>query len=200
MMNINKSYWNKLYINNALGWDIGYASPPIKQYIDQLIDKNLKILIPGGGNGYEADYILKKGFKNIRYLDYSESAVSSFKKKFPEFPAEQIFCEDFFEHQNHYDLIIELAFFTSIIPEQRGLLAQKIFDLLNIGGKYVGLFFNHEFKLNEPPFGAIKETYLELLIDKFSVKTFGTSYNSIKPRAGRELFFIFQKLENGKYL
>ena len=39
----------------------------------------------------------------------------------------------------------------------------------------------------------MKETYLELIKDKFSVKTFEVAYNSIKPRAERELFFIFEK-------
>jgi len=66
-------------------------------------------------------------------------------------------------------------------------------NLLNVGGKYVGLFFNHEFKLNKPPFGAMKETYLELMENLFSVKTMELANNSIKPREGRELFFIFEK-------
>jgi len=193
MQKIDKDYWNNLFINNQLGWDIGYVSTPLKDYIDQLTNKNLKILIPGGGNGYEADYLYIKGFRNTFYLDYSEEAVKSFRKLSPNFPASNIFIEDFFAHNNKYDLILELAFFTSIIPENRKKLAEKIYDLLNIGGKYAGVFFNHEFKLNKPPFGAIKETYLELVKDKFKVKTFDIAYNSIKPRAGRELFFIFEK-------
>jgi len=193
MLQINKSYWENLYKNNQLGWDIGYISTPLKEYIDQLTDKNLKILIPGSGIGYEAEYLYNKGFLQTFYLDYSKAAVKNFKKKSPEFPAENIIEKDFFEQQGNYDLILELAFFTSIIPEEREKLADKIFRLLKPGGKYVGVFFNHEFKLNEPPFGAMKETYLELIKDKFKVKTFKIAYNSIKPRAGRELFFIFEK-------
>ncbi|NPA68931.1 MAG: methyltransferase [Chlorobi bacterium] len=193
MFEINASYWNNLYRKNNLGWDIGYVSPPLKKYFDQLTNKKLKILIPGGGNGYEADYLYKKGFLQTFYLDYSDEAVKSFRKLHPGFPAENIIQEDFFKHKNKYDLIIELAFFTSIIPDNREKLANKIYDLLNPNGKYVGLFFNHEFKLDKPPYGAMKETYLELIKDKFTVKTFEIAYNSIKPRAGRELFFIFKK-------
>ena len=193
MLQINKSYWENLYKKNQLGWDIGYISTPLKEYIDQLTNKNLKILIPGGGIGYEAEYLYNKGFLQTYYLDYSKEAVKNLKKKSPEFPAENIIEKDFFEHQGNYDLILELAFFTSIIPEEREKLADKIFELLKSGGKYVGVFFNHEFKLSEPPFGAMKETYLELIKDKFKVKTFEIAYNSIKPRAGRELFFIFEK-------
>ena len=68
-----------------------------------------------------------------------------------------------------------------------------MYELLISGGKYVGLFFNHEFKLNKPPYGAIKETYLELMKNLFDIKTFEPAYNSIKSRAGNELFFIFEK-------
>ena len=192
-MKLDKNYWDQLYINKTLGWDIGYISPPLKNYFDQLSNKNLKILIPGGGTGYEVEYLYNKGFKNTYYLDYSKYAINSFQKKSPSFPKANIISEDFFNHKGSYDLIIELAFFTSIDPENREQLANKIYELLNTGGKYVGLFFNHEFKLNKPPYGAMKETYLELIKDKFSVKTFEVAYNSIKPRAGRELFFIFEK-------
>jgi len=45
----------------------------------------------------------------------------------------------------------------------------------------------------------MKETYLELIKDKFKVKTFEIAYNSIKPRAGRELFFIFVKRLIGQF-
>ncbi len=192
-MKINKDYWEKLYANKELGWDIGYVSTPLKEYADRLTDKEISILIPGGGSGYEASYLYKKGFRNTFYLDYSEEAVKIFRKRDSLFPEANIINDDFFNHNGNYDLILELAFFTSIVPEDREKLALKIYDLLLPGGKYVGLFFNHEFKLNKPPFGAMKETYLELIKDKFRVKTFEIAYNSIKPRAGRELFFIFEK-------
>ncbi|NPA44566.1 MAG: methyltransferase [Chlorobi bacterium] len=193
-MVINKEYWENLYKNKTLGWDIGYVSPPLKAYFDQLKNKEIKILIPGAGNGYEANYLINKGFLNTYYLDYSENAIKSFTENFPNFPKENIIKEDFFKHNKKYDLIIELAFFTSIEPENREELAKKMYNLLNQKGKYVGLFFNHEFKLNKPPFGAMKETYLELIKDLFSVKIMEISYNSIKPREDRELFFIFEKL------
>jgi len=50
----NKEFWEKKYSNDETGWDIGYASTPLTNYFDQLTNKDLKILIPGGGNSYEA--------------------------------------------------------------------------------------------------------------------------------------------------
>ena len=38
------------------GWDIGYVSTPIKEYFNQVKNKELKILIPGGGNSYKLNF------------------------------------------------------------------------------------------------------------------------------------------------
>jgi hypothetical protein len=64
-MYLDEIYWNDKYIKNNIGWDVGYISAPLMEYIDQLTDVNLKILIPGGGNSYEAEYLHKKGFTNV---------------------------------------------------------------------------------------------------------------------------------------
>ena len=62
MLKLNSKFWNQRYLENDTGWDIGYISTPIKEYFDQINNKKLKILIPGGGNSYEAEYLYKKGF------------------------------------------------------------------------------------------------------------------------------------------
>ena len=43
---MNKEYWEQRYTNQETGWDIGSSSTPLKEYIEQLENKNLKILIP----------------------------------------------------------------------------------------------------------------------------------------------------------
>ena len=52
-----RAYWSKRYKEERTGWDIGFPSLPLKTYIDQLENKDLKILIPGAGNAYEAEYL-----------------------------------------------------------------------------------------------------------------------------------------------
>ena len=49
---LDEAYWNSQYNANTTGWDLGQVSPPLKAYIDQLTNKNLRILIPGCGNTY----------------------------------------------------------------------------------------------------------------------------------------------------
>jgi SAM-dependent methyltransferase len=193
MINLNRSYWDRLYDTGQTGWDIGYVNTPLKVYFDQLSDKSIRVLVPGAGKGYEVDYLFKNGFKNVFWSDFSASAAKYFKNLSPDFPEDQILLKNFFELDETFDLIVESAFFTSVEPEQREQLAHKMFRLLKPGGKYVGLFFNHEFGFDHPPYGAVKETYIELVKELFTIKTLEPAYNSIKARAGRELFFIFEK-------
>ncbi len=185
-------YWDKIYESERLGWDIGYVSTPLKEYFDQLEDRNLRILIPGAGNGYEVEYLFKKGFVNTFLLDFSQKAIDSFLKRFPGFPRDRILHENFFEHTGSYDLIVEQTFFSSLPPASRPAYADKMYRLLVPGGKLAGLLFNHEFPYDKPPFGGTPEEY-RALFAKFRFRVFQTAYNSIKPRQGRELFILLEK-------
>jgi len=186
--NYNSEFWENKYIKNQIGWDIGYIATPIKEYFSQFKDKTVKILVPGAGNAYEVEYLYNAGFKNIFLLDFAEFAINNFKNRIKYFPENQIIKEDFFLHTEQYDIIIELAFFSSIKKEIRPNYASKIYDLLLPKGKFIGLLFNHEFEKNYPPFGGTKEEYLNLFKPYFNIKTMEVAYNSIKPRANRELF------------
>ena len=192
-MKLDKDFWNNTYINKQPGWDIGYVSTPLKEYFDQIINKGIKILIPGAGNAYEVEYLYRLGFKNVFLLDYAELAINNFKKRLPEFPEDHILIEDFFEHSNKYDLIVEQTFLTSFDKPIRMSYAKKMHELLNQGGKLVGLLFNHEFGNNHPPFGGTLEEYKTLFSPYFKFKTMDIAYNSIKPRKDRELFFNLVK-------
>jgi methyl halide transferase len=196
--NLTENYWTNRYIDQNTGWDIGYPSTPLKEYIDQLTNKNIRILIPGAGNAYEAEYLYAQGFKNIFILDISPIPLQNFKDRNLNFPKQQLTEADFFEHQGKYDLIIEQTFFCSFEPtkENRNNYGKKMAQLLNPKGKLVGIWFDIslvEANMDKRPFGGDKEEYLEYLTPHFDVKIFETCYNSIAPRAGQELFGIFIK-------
>ncbi|MNY60622.1 hypothetical protein D3C86_1972000 [compost metagenome] len=61
--------------------------------------------------------------------------------------------------------------------------------LLAPGGKLTGLLFNRTFEQPGPPFGGDKKEYEALFSSNVRIKKMETCYNSIKPRAGFELFF-----------
>lgn len=194
MANIkNSEFWDSLYQFGQQGWDIGYPSPPICSFLEKEVPKDTKILIPGAGNAYEAECLHKAGFTDVSVLDFAETALTNFRNRCPDFPKEKILCEDFYRHSRQYELIIEQTFFSSVQPEMRECFVDKIYDLLMPGGRYAGLLFKHEFECEGPPFGAQDNDYLNFFSGKFEILRFETAQNSIKPRAGRELFFIFRK-------
>lgn len=201
------SYWQNRYKDSDTPWDIGYASPPLVAYFDKLIEKdennlennkNLKILIPGAGSSYEAEYLHKKGFKNVFVIDLAASPLEEFSKRCPTFPKEHLIQDDFFkfegehsEYFNFFDLIVEQTFFCALDPRLRREYAKKMNQLLKKEGKLIGLLFDFPIREEQdsPPFGGNANEYREIFEPYFEIKTLKRCYNSIKPRQGTELFF-----------
>lgn len=193
-MDQDNEYWDKHYGDTQPGWDIGYVSTPIKEYIDQLTDKSIRILIPGAGNAYEAEYLHENGFDNVFVIDWSKNAKDNFLSRCKDFPGDNFLVENFFEHKGEYDLIIEQTFFCAINPAARRHYAEKMYELLKPGGKLAGLLFDDKLNDDGPPYGGSREEYVSYFKPYFEFRVYETARNSIKPRAGRELFINFVKL------
>lgn len=192
-MNFNAEYWQNRYLNNETGWDVKEITVPLKDYIDQLKDKNLSILIPGAGNGYEYEYLIENGFNNVTVIDIAEQPLTNIRNRVKNHVAENLVCDDFFNHEKKYDLIIEQTFFCALNPSLRDKYVEKMHELLNPKGKLIGLLFQFPLTEEGPPFGGSENEYVKLFSNNFKIRTLETAYNSIKPREGRELFFIFEK-------
>jgi thiopurine S-methyltransferase len=192
-IDLNKKYWSSRYQQNETGWDLREISPPIKEYIDQLADKSVKILIPGAGNSYEAEYLFKNNFIEVFVLDIAGEPLQNIKKRIPTFPEDHLIQFDFFKFQGKFDLILEQTFFCALPPENRRLYAKKMNSILKPGGKLVGLLFEKDFVFQGPPFGGNKEEYLSYFSPYFDIQVLEPCTNSIRPRMGSELFIIFIK-------
>jgi SAM-dependent methyltransferase len=190
---LGETYWNNQYEAKATGWDLGEVSPPLKAYIDQLANKEVRILIPGCGNTYEADYLLKQGFTNITVIDIAPALVDQLKEKYRNNSNIKIILGNFFKHEGKYDLILEQTFFCAINPPLRKDYIAKMNELLAENGKLVGVLFDREFEQQGPPFGGCKCQYEPMFEKYFSFKTFDSCYNSNIKRAGTELFIILVK-------
>lgn len=192
-MDLSANFWDNKYQTNDIGWDLGTVSPPLKAYFDQLTNLDLKILIPGGGNSHEAEYLFNKGFKNVYVVDLSQTALDNLIARVPDFPSSNLILNNFFDLNMTFDLIIEQTFFCAINPSLRADYAKKASEILNVNGKVAGLLFDATLNTTHPPFGGSKSEYLGYFKPYFDVKIMDASYNSIKPRCGRELFFVIQK-------
>ena len=186
---MDNDFWRERYRQKQLGWDLGQVSPPIRTYVDQLQDKELRILIPGAGRGHEARYLWDMGFRQTYICEWAPEAVQMFKSLQPAFPDEHILVQDFFTLEPAYDLILEQTFFCAIDPSMRPAYAKKCAELLSPGGRLTGLLFATPFERPGPPFGGCKEEYLTYFEPYFDILQMDICKNSIKPRLGNELFF-----------
>ncbi len=184
-----KDYWNILYDKEDIGWDIGFPSPAIKEYVDQLDTKELPVLIPGCGNAYEAEYLLAKGFNDITLIDIAHTLTAALEKKFKKDIGRRIkiITGDFFDHHGSYRLILEQTFLSALDPSLRTRYADKMHSLLVKGGHLAGVLFNQEFE-GGPPYGGTAQEYKLMFSKKFTIKTLELCYNSIERRKGSEVF------------
>lgn len=190
---LDETYWNSQYNANTTGWDLGQVSPPLKAYIDQLTNNDLRILIPGCGNTYEAAYLLQQGFTNVTVIDIAPALVALLKEKYKGNPHIKIILGDFFEHKGEYDLILEQTFFCALNPALRKGYIAQMHALLAPNGKLAGLLFNREFEQQGPPFGGSKDQYEPMFERHFNFKIFESCNNSFTKREGVELFIVLVK-------
>lgn len=192
---LDADFWNGRWQTGQTGWDMGQASPPITTYLVQYRDKDAAILIPGCGNAYEAAWLVAHGFTNITLLDIAPEAVRRLSDKYRDAPQVRVIKQDFFQHQGHYDLILEQTFFCALPPDLRAAYVRKMWELLKTNGRLAGVLFDGVFEKEGPPFGGFREEYEALFQPYFEIKTLAPGYNSIPPRQGSELFITLVKKE-----
>ena len=189
---LNAQYWDNQWKANTKGWDLGMPAPPLVSFMDTTENKNTKVLIPGCGSAYEAEYLINKGFTDVTLIDISETASCQLKEKFSKNPQIKVVCDDFFNHNEKYDIIIEQTFFCALPPTLRQRYLWKMHNLLNENGILAGLLFNRSFEVS-PPFGGNRKEYEKLFQTAFHIDHLSTANNSVSPRANSELFFSFVK-------
>jgi SAM-dependent methyltransferase len=189
MAKLDAQYWEERYQQQNTPWDIGNASPPIQQYMDQIEDRSKSILIPGAGLAHDAIALHQKGFSHVWVCDWAASAFDTLLANAPDFPKEHLMVADFFKLEMQVDILLEQTFFCAIDPSKRPEYVEKAAALLKPEGRIAGLLFADHFAKEGPPFGGTKAEYLRLFSKHFNIVNMELAANSIKPRAGSELFF-----------
>lgn len=192
---LDEKYWESKWQNEETGWDIGQSCPAIEAYIQQHQNLAVKILIPGCGNAYEADFLWNSGYRNITVLDFAPKAADYLREKFNGKEGIEVICENFFDHSGSYDLILEQTFFCALLTEMRHEYAQKMHELLNENGRLVGVLFDRNFYQNGPPFGGSLSEYEFIFKKYFQILKMEKCERSIPARQGTEVFINLRKLE-----
>ena len=189
-MNFDEQYWTERYDAGKDGWDLGCISPPIKEYIDQLTNKDIKILIPGAGNSHEAEYIHNQGFTNLYVCDISNVPLDNLKERVTTFPVDNLIYGNFFEIQDKFDLVLEQTFFCALNPSLRQDYIEQMSKIIKPKGNLIGLLFSMEFDREGPPFGGVINNYKAMFSKKFDIRVITPCTNSIESRMGSELFIL----------
>lgn len=188
-----KEFWSTRWETGETQWDAGSPTAPLAGYIESLEDRDLHILIPGCGSGYEAELLWSKGFHHVYVVDIAEIPLQRFHERNPDFPKDQLICADFFTLDKKFDLVLEQTFYCAIPPTMRDQYVAKMAEIIRPGGKLVGLLFNFPLTEEGPPFGGSEEEYRVRFAPFFELNILQPALNSIKPRLGRELWFEFTR-------
>ncbi|MBT2556730.1 methyltransferase domain-containing protein [Hymenobacter sp. ISL-91] len=193
---LDTAYWQQRYEIGQTGWDAGSITPPLREYFNQLgLPDSRRILIPGAGRGYEAEYLHRAGWPQVFVADLAPAALQDLQARVPSFPADQLLLADFFalEPAPPFDLIVEQTFFCALDPALRPAYARQCARLLRPGGTLMGLLFDTEFTQAGPPFGGSREEYRAYFEPYFDFEHFAAATNSLPPRQGRELFICLKR-------
>ena len=177
-----KEFWSERWEKGETQWDAGAPTTPLAEYINTLQDRQLNVLIPGCGSGYEAELLWTRGFKNVWVIDLAEIPLKQFKDRNPDFPQEQLICGDFFNLNKKFDLVLEQTFYCAIPPTMRDQYVSKMAEIIVPGGKLTGLLFNFPLTEEGPPFGGSEEEYRQRFAPYFELNILQSAHNSIKPR------------------
>ncbi|MET4106416.1 methyltransferase domain-containing protein [Hymenobacter sp. UYP22] len=195
---LDAAYWQQRYVSGQTAWDTGRITPPLQEYFAQLGPPDARrILIPGAGRAYEAEYLHAAGWQTIIVADVAPEPLQNLQQRVPGFPAEHLLLIDFFalEPMPPFDLIVEQTFFCALDPALRPAYARQCAHLLRPGGTLMGLLFDTEFSKPGPPFGGSREEYRAYFAPYFEFVHFDTATNSLPPRRGRELFICLRRKE-----
>ncbi|QJP34614.1 methyltransferase domain-containing protein [Nonlabens sp. Ci31] len=192
-MKHDQNYWQERYVEHTTGWDLGQASKPLKSIVDKIEDKELRILIPGAGNAYEAEYLIKNGFSNVTVLDIAWKPLLQLKERLKNTEDIAIIQGDFLKHKGNYDLILEQTFFCALESRFRESYINKCHELLKKNGCIEGVLFDFDSKTKEPPYPATKKEYLNLFQKKFEIINLDRCLISEEARQGKELIIKMKK-------
>lgn len=171
MEKLDAAYWEQRYATGQTGWDIGHVSAPLRQIIDALPDKQLRILVPGAGNGYEVRYLHACGFTDVTVIDLAATPLAQLAASLPERSNIRLLQADYFDHDGQYDVQLEQTFFCALAPRLRPAYVRHAHRLLVPGGQLRGVLFDRTFDQPGPPFGGSADEYRELFAPCFELRT-----------------------------
>lgn len=193
-----ESRWEYCYQHGGDGWELGRAPPPLVRVFQTLqLDAEQRALVLGCGRGHEAMAlagIAQPRGAQVVAMDIAPTAVRLTREAAT---AAGLSClrayeVDLFDpsgaeplSSGAYDLIVEHTCYCAIETRRRDEYVAVLRRLLKSGGRFVGLFYCHDYP-GGPPYGAsIAEIRARLGAD-FVIEHEEVPRDSVLTRAGLE--------------
>ena len=154
----------------------------------------MRVLVPGCGRGYALETFSRTFFdsENIVGLEVSETARNACEAYQSENKSKaKCVVEDFFTHDDKYDVIYDCTFLCAIQPTQRHMWAEQMQNLTKKGSRVISLVFPlGDFK-GGPPFALSPELVKSLLENDFDVEELIQVPEDMWARGRPEYLYVF---------
>lgn len=134
--------WNEAYIAGDTPWDKGYASPPLRDFLENHPISG-RVLVPGCGTGHDVRALAARG-ADVVGLDIAASALRK-AKEFPRSGRERYVRGDFLNPEasqfGAFDWLFEHTCLCALDPAHRVAYAQSVRRVLKPGGYFLAVFF-----------------------------------------------------------
>jgi len=168
-----------------------------------------RILVPGCGFGSDALYLAEKGYQ-VSAVDWARETIDEVRKRARKKDLEiETLCASVWaipaSWNETFDVWVEHTFFCAISPADRERYAQKAFELLKPGGKFLAaLFVTKDPKAalpsqtGGPPFFLLEKDVRRIFEPYFEIMTLKLSGAAHSARVGREWCAHFKRRKSIK--
>ncbi len=184
--------WDDRYAEGLTGWNLGEAPPVLRDLIGSELRPAGRLLVPGCGHGHDSLALARAGW-DVTGLDFAPRAVKAARAS-AEAAAVAVTYEqgDLFAMpkawSDAFDAVWEQTCYCAVHPDRRDEYVASIARVLKTGGRYVGLFMNHE-KPDGPPFDVTRDDVAMRFASVFHLDELRTVENSVTDRPGEFLLF-----------
>jgi methyl halide transferase len=199
-------YWSRAYREGRYGWDLGTPTPVFEDILrmPQQLPAGSRtfgagsMLVPCSGHGYDALLFAMHGF-DVTAIDIAPEPLRKLTDTARgEGLALDILEGDMFQlapqHDGTFDYILEYTCLCAIDTGRRQEYIDLLHRLLKPHGWVIGLIFPIDGRLGGPPYPLDIDELNAMLEGKFHILDERLHPASIKPRAGKEKFVVWEKL------
>lgn len=183
------AFWEHLYRDDAAGWELGRATPPLASYFAKYSPRGSRVLVVGCGRGHEARMLAGHGAQVVA-IDLAERAITAARGLDAGTGVAYRVHDLFVPLAERFDMVVEHTCFCAIEPARRDEYVERVADALVDGGALVGLFFDHG-RPGGPPYTTDADELTRRFTRRFHVASLVRAEDSVLVRAGQELLGRF---------